>query len=675
MAKYLDKIARTIGRRQTDQVLNLLNQKRNSGEIRTVEEFSKKLESLVRELTSSNLKPSLSLYKGQVGKRIDSDTYNFMLDRVGDDLFAAFEEADNINEIQQSHQTIIKDLLLKNIRAAISELETKISIYEYLNQDANGFNLALFSTFREARAGRTFRDSTDSKALFVDPRTAAVFSADEDAQIEIVGERLILGNNNKTEYTIHAARQIFDSSTAQSELIVEPPNLSINNTLDGQSGTYWLQALLFKAPRESVTIKVELDLGITQEVNYIDIEPITKYGLVLDSIDYIDNSGTVTQLTANDQAFDGPISVRFHKTAARYFILTFINKHSSAVQFEYSPTQNTLFEQVFLEPEQGFSGKIEDLAKDLVEVIPSVEVRNMIGITEGTKQQFIGYEFLTGFDNFRMGLTDHAETGVYLSAPLEADNVQQLGLKVIESRPYLSTDNTIEFTTQTYDNDAENATRYFLGSIEYWVIKQDFNADNILLRTSIFPILPTNTQKIHHERLVLDSKSDAALSENDLGYTVFFTAVVDGEVEVYRNGALLVYATDWEWNNSAVLSDRTPNQNTDMKFQIKILDVNPNDIFTVTYRPILSTTTTIPTSLSAVESIGGLQIVDMIGDLSVRLGPQQLIQITNQEIDSRHKIYLMIVLRQNTAETALSPAVEEYVLVAANKDSTKFGDA
>src|SRR3990172_12992789 len=170
MGKYLDKFSDKIGQRQTQQILNLLNKKRNTGQIRTVEEFSKQLESLVRELTETTLKPTLALFEAEENKYIDSESYNFMLERVEDDLEAAFEEANNIDEVQRSHETVIRDVILKNLRAGVAELDTKIQLYEFLNKDLRGFDSAIFTTFRESKENRTERGDAFSSVLFIDPR-------------------------------------------------------------------------------------------------------------------------------------------------------------------------------------------------------------------------------------------------------------------------------------------------------------------------------------------------------------------------------------------------------------------------------------------------------------------------------------------------------------------------
>ena len=85
--------------------------------------------------------------------------------------------------------------LLKNLRAGIAELESKITTYEIINGDNRGFDRAKFSTFRESKEGRLQRAEAQP-VLFTDPRTGTAISSTYDANIDLVGERLTLALQN-----------------------------------------------------------------------------------------------------------------------------------------------------------------------------------------------------------------------------------------------------------------------------------------------------------------------------------------------------------------------------------------------------------------------------------------------------------------------------------------------
>ena len=75
------------------------------------------------------------------------------------------------------------------------------------------------------------------------------------------------------------------------------------------------------------------------------------------------------------------------------------------------------------------------------------------------------------------------------------------------------------------------------------------------------------------------------------------------------------------------------------------------------------------------ENTGGLKVIDLVGDLSARLLADQSIALSKPAeftLAAKTRVYLAIILRQNTAETSLTPAVEEYTLFAGYRDDTKF---
>jgi hypothetical protein len=686
MARYLDKFRGTIGKKQADQIIKLLNRKKNVGQIRSVDEFSRQLDELIRELTGTFLQPTLQLFTTSENRTIDSEEYNFMLDRVQDDLEAVFEEANNIAEVQTSHEAIIRDVVLKNLRAGVAELESKINLYEFLNRDNHGFDQAIFSTFRESKEERTQRGEGLS-SLFLDPRTSDLFSVVEDATVELVGERLTLAIGDKTFHPISAVRQVFDSTFPQSEKIVESPGSKLSNIIDNTSGTFWIQSLLFPEKPTNVKVKLELDLGAVREVNFIEIEPISHQGVYLQDIHYVDGNNIVTLLLSPEQFVDSPFGIQIRKIATRKIILTFRNENGNQSSFQHT-TQDTLLNQNLVAQEQKVSSfAMPGIAGALDPLLGSQQVKEIVGVDKPSKSTYAGFAFTTGFDNIRVGLASYRNNSIYVSSPLELRGASQVGLKTLESRPIIDdTDGVTKYTSTTYDGDDDN---FYLGSIEYWVVKQDFNADGVLFRTSRFSILPIGIQRVHHERLLLTEKSSTTLNDNDIGTAVFYTVSDtggggDGNVTVFRNGVVLTnvdsipLATEG-WRQADPITtnaDKTPGNGSPMRFRIQIVGALPGDIYTVSYNPMVSSTPNVPQPpYGPYTSIGGLQVVDLVGDLTIRRNSAHVIVAESPEESQAvdvTKLFLVIILRQNTAEPALTPIVEEYTLMGSHQDVTKF---
>jgi hypothetical protein len=162
----------------------LLTEKRDSGEIKTVDEFKARLQELTTILIEETLTPTLVLFEAVAGKEASYEQYNNMLDRVRDDLEAAFEEANNLEEIIDSHHSLIFQVALKALRYGINQLESKITLYEFLAKTNRGFDDALFNTFREAESINTSRSDATASLVYVDPRKNEVVSNTEDAAID-----------------------------------------------------------------------------------------------------------------------------------------------------------------------------------------------------------------------------------------------------------------------------------------------------------------------------------------------------------------------------------------------------------------------------------------------------------------------------------------------------------
>jgi len=697
MAQYLEKFRGTIGKKQGEQIVKLLNKKKNAGQIQSVDEFAQRLEDLIRDLTSTVLTPSLSLFLGEKGDVITSETFNYMLDRVQDDLEAAFEEANNIDEVQQAHEAIIRDVILKNLRAGVAELDSKITLYEFINQNTQGFDSAIFSTFRESREERTSRGAANA-ILFADKRIRDFIPSTQDAAIEVIGERLTLADDGagRVYHSIKSIRQIFDSESPQSDKVVERPGSSLSNVIDETKGTYWIQTLLFPQETQYARVKLELDLGGVRESNFIEIEPISRKGIVLEKIQYVDNNNVVTTLAEPELSVEYPVGVRMAKVATRRFILVFRNENSRVENFEFTD-QNSLIDQGFLERSEraefveadklNKNVTMEALSDELDELVRSSEIKEIVSIAPRPKESYSGTAFTTGFDNIYIGLANHSDRSIYVSTPMEITKPARVGLKAVESRPYHKPyatvpDTAIRFTDETYTVDDDT---YFLGSIEYWIVKQELTEEGVLLSTSTFPILPLGVDRVYHERLVLYDRSAITLTDNDLGETMFYTTKNDGNIKVYRNGeeipnvdGIVGASEGWRMypQPSGDPTDRIPGGGSPMRFRIQVVGVLRGDVYTISYTPSVSSTTVITKPpYTEFNSVGGLQIVDLVGDLSVRRNAGQVVAVSDlgvQNTSQKTRIYLAIILRQNTADSSLAPAVEEYTLVSGSQNSSKF---
>lgn len=682
MTLFLENFRGALGTTQTEQLIRALNKKKNTGEIRTVKEFSQQLESLIRELTETGMKPMLTLHEGIADKVTHSSQYNDMIEKTENDLSAGFIEANQIDEVQQAHRAIVRDVLLKNLKDAVSELEDRITSYEILKNSRHGFTTLISSTFREVAETRLNRAAIVDLSLS-DPRDTQSVSI-RDAIVDLIGERLELGYQGYYYLPVRDIHQVFDEEATYTEISVEPYGSSITNVIDGRKNTFFILDQLFTAPRDHVLNKLELDLGGTKAFNFIEIEPVLKRAIHLYKIEYLDLHQRWVEIPIASTLIEGQISVPIAQTIASKVRLTFENTQYIPIAFRYNPETRTVF-QHYLEDNRT-PVDMQMIAEELDALIPSMQVKELIGLSQNESQEFYGYEYLFGMDNIRVGYALFNSTSIYVSKAMELPTSGTLGLSVVENRPY-EQDGITQYTNTTYNLDAatdphgtlmfdEPDTVKLLGSLEYWIIKQDVK-DGRVLKTSKFPILPLGVDHIYHERLVLSKKSNDALSYYDQGYLMFYARPDlennEAEFKLYRNGTEIV--TGPVTFAEVVAS---PGSGRPMSVLIQVPEPQPGDIFTVSYKPMRSTTYNLPkvNLTEDVDDLDGLKVIDLTGDLTARLAPDSLLVLENGLLaktdHAGSRIYLMVILRRNTHDATLSPSLEEYTLMSGYLNSNKW---
>jgi hypothetical protein len=672
---YLSKFDELIGKTQIQQIVSLLTKQRNAGQIQTLGEFTARFEKLIREITSNTLTPMTRIFQATQGTITSAEQWNFTLDRVQDDLTAAFTEADNIASIQEAHRAVIQDNILKNLRASINELETKISVYEFFHRDTRGFSEAVFSTFREITGERTTRGNP-YQLQFWDPRRLTLISSGYDAMIDPIGERLVSSFERQIYHRFQAVQQLFSNEALPSMKIVSPPGVKLNNIIDGQKGTYWSQSVLVKTSLAEIKTQLELSFNTIKEVNFLEIEPMALHPIILDEIQYLDTTGNYITLLSPNLTIEGPVSLVIPKISTRVFLLTFRNQNHTDQQFQ-SKTTDPLFQQWQAETSEGYIASLDNVADEWATNIINPTNKSILGVTplEATSNQY--YEFAIGLDNIRAGVTTYDDISCYISEPLTVSCPTHIGLKTIESRPYLE-NNLLYHTAETY-NHLVGDTKFFVCSIEHWLVRQDLDTNDHLVNVQYLPIAPLETSRINHERLILSSKSDSTDLYNNVGSLMFYTSLTEGDITVYRNGQVYPYVPNINladgWTSVTTIADTTPNNSDPMTFKIQLAGNLPNDIFTVSYNPIVSTTVGVPLNLGTVDAIGGLQVVDLAGDLSARVVEGQVVILDKlgAALDAEQtRVFLMTILRRNTSNNFLTAAVEEFLLVGGNKDSQRI---
>jgi hypothetical protein len=581
---YLDKFHSSLPKSQGNQILKRLVSKRDSGEIRNVEEFKSKLQSLTQKILEERITPNFNLIKAIVGTDISSEEYNEMLNRIYDDLETAFVEADNMDEIIDAHHNLINT--------------------KYLNP---------------------------SKIQW-------------------------LSNTN----------------SVRSELNVSYKSSNLNNIIDNTTNTFWIQSLLFQQKRpEGVPMELAFHFGATQDINFIEIEPACPYSIVLVGIDYYEASNT--RLSTGMASLDiiKPTRINFERISTNCIILRFTQKNSQEIQFIQKKGESN-FDKVLCNEHCTIDQQA--ISEDLNNILTSDFILSEIFNPPPVTGNMLKYqEYIFGFDNIRLGYSQYKDKSIYVSTSKTVEHLGRVGLKVEEIRPVQHEISNIT-TMEPYAYPPGSTGCFYHSSVEYWLGVQHFADHNFLISTEVLPILPLGAQRIHHESLIFTRASSG--TRFNAGSLRFFTEADSTNVIIYRNNVVLTPSVDWDFVDPADpvlgnLTIETAGQRPRMRRGIKVLgSVNPLDIYTVSYTPTLSNTSIIPTSAATLA-----KVVDLTGDQTARLISNNIIVFseTKGPYTIHHsKLYLIIIMRRNSANEHFSPAVEEYMLVTGAINSNRF---
>ena len=718
MSIYLDKFRSTVPKTQGNQVLKILQQEQRIGQLNSFEAFKNRLKDLTTELQSTTIVPILRLFLAEYGLIVDSETFNFMVERIVDDLNTAFTEASNVDEILNIHNTLFMDAVFKSMYIALHNLENKISTFEFLNNDDYGWDNTHTGILGGEAVKSAQRDDSNAALIFQDPRKGSIIEADQDASIDSKGPRLSLGPNAEKNISLIGVRAIFDASSSQSEFDISiPENKDINNVIDGRIGTYWQYSVLTNEPKSNgITFKIEVDLGARTTYNYITIEPASKYPLILEKVS-IRNPDTTLQaipLPTKGIILDEQKSLFIEPQATNQFVFEFRQKNYDEIQFEQKAGR-------ILEAQRGaelINIDLDDISEHLREILSSHFLReDIVGLPATQEQQPTAkfYEYQVGLDNIRIKHSTYDSTSIQVDKRLDLDKLALVGINASEKRP-LKTNSIISYSSNVYPvgdsspvilgqppsalpglwSDATNVNDLLVGSIEYWVSKIDFSTLGRILRLQVLPLLPTGANIVLHERFLPKwtpyagvntegilrfwIKPPTPLTQVSILTTDDFktkNSTLRKYIRVYKNGTEIppkdeFLTSEPGWYLDSGHTNNTFANGTPMRTAIRVEQPSPTDIYTISYVPTKSNVLIKP----IIETASETTRVDMTGDGSTLLTANNAIAFIKETISGeeivKSQVYLSIILRRNTALQDISPFVTSYTLLTGRKDLSRF---
>ncbi len=665
---YLEQYRSAIPTKQGDQILKRLTRESESGRISTIDEFQSRLQTLTAQVLKEKIQPTLEFVGATLNEAISSEVWNEIIQRLEDDLEAAFAEANAIDEILDSHSSLLLSVVARSIYMAINRIEAQIELYEYLDDNDSGYDDALYNTFRD-EDGNTARGE-DTNTLFVDPRANAAnaeMEPDEDAYVDLQGDRLILGRDKNEEVDVRTVSFLANVSSHHSELNVEGKRSGLNNIIDGTENTYWIYPVLLTSQDSAVDIELLFDFGKIRDVNSIVVEPASESPMQLIAVDQIYEGDQVVSVPIDDPiTIQGQTKIHFDRITTQFVKVTLRQINGSVTQFRLGPSGSIQQQAATLK--NNVKGTPEDVAVELREALTSQNLlQDIIGLPTEDYPIVSYYQYVFGLDNVRFYNEEYNQRSLFLAKKKRVLFPGEIGLRVTETRP-TQAGGSSAVGIESFEWGA--STSFHHGAVEYWVYGEFYADDDTLLQAETIPLFPIGGSRITHEQLVFVKKSASTLMFEDLSSTQFYCDADTTDVVVYKNSkALLNTAWSFETSDTDVYQG-TPNNGSPMRMGIKITSrANPLDIYTISYTPRVSNTN-FSTSASALAEVN-----DLVGNNSAVLVDGNIVRFT--EIIGSSKIayadfYLMIVLRRNSAKVSRTPAVEDYMLLTGSRDLKKF---
>lgn len=598
---------------------------RVTGTINTAQEYRDKLREMTQILASGKPMPISKLFLSSKGETIDSESFNFMMDRFADDIDTMLNEIKLISDTAELHRSLINDKVLKNIELSLNSLEKDIKKYEILNRTDLGFSVVQYNDFSNQDDLRFSRSEGDvASDIFYERSAQTVLPAKYDGAVDILRKSLSLPYRSVDEHTITNVDLIYSTSANVNYFNVDFPEFNVSAISDNTDGTYWVTTIMGDGViQDGASVELTLTLDGLRPVSYVEIDPILYNDFYIDSLHYIDRNDEQQQIFGASDAvlIDEQKKITFDEVQARKIIIKVLQKSYVYTSY-YVSDASTLYDT------QVRSGTIDMAA--LASVIEGDQIANpvnqLLNITGTTgAEQVTGYAYTIGMDNIRVGTSEYRDIGIYASKPLTVDSPVLMSIE----------------TTELYNYIGDNPD-HPKSSIEYSIYKKNYDESGALIDTEIFSVLPSWTDTIKREYLFVNQDTkQASLRFQSASSTI--SIFVDGSTTP------LVEGTDYDIDaNLSLITFYHDPEGTGAIFY-------PFSTYTVSYTPqrdiYLNTAATV--------------FMDKNNMIEFNVSRATFPVVSSE-------IYLTILMRRNSIEINDSPYLDDYKMLVAIQDDTRF---
>lgn len=611
MPRLVDSFLRTLPVHQSKQVLSLLSKLRDSGTVRTLEEYRSILTSLTESLRSRDIsQPSMRVPPLRPGDLISSYTQQKTLRNAAGDITTAFGALESISSLLESQEAIVRADYLEKLKAALDALESAIERFEWHHLNRfEGLNNGLYYKFNTdlLYSPRSIAGLTSS--LFRDLRAFRELGVEYDMVPSRLDNKLTLPVQSETEIIPIQVNKLDLSDGSTSDIDISLPGNDISNVLGSTPSLYWTHEVLWdtSSPTGAV-LYLEFVFNEYVPINSVAFEFASAAGMFIEQIDAY-TYGDIKETVFSDSRFVRENSrVNFSSVTTRRVVVKFRQTAYSKQEYRYNEELGIY--SLVSRPLRSTPFDPATSRSDTLSVISSPTARELAGL-ELTYDPLVVFKYLYqfGFDNIRFYNSIYQDVGIFVSEKITSYGTYAASCSVDEE--------TIAGSTA-----------------EVWMLKLNYDAEGNLIDSESFevPEVDYATELITDEFLVLRSGLGSSRFYPDWDLV---SPVVKRNSETLTSGEYSVSidgGTTWTAGSTPSGTATLP-----QRYQIRINDYDAASKYTISYRMRL-TLSDLVTKIYLNDS------------LTAYIDPRGLVRFESPRFRSSisySEIYGVLILRQN----------------------------
>lgn len=625
--KILNEVGSLLGSLQSNKILQKISKNKDNGLYKTELEYREALKANLIDVANNQDEPLFVPSFVSPGLAY-SEYLNNNVEDILLDLQVLFGEINFIFSKIKSHEVFF-DRGIQEIEVLIKKLNQTVESTQIEASADNAFNKTFHNSFIDASNKIDFTNIL-AKELYYDSVIGSRATLDNLCTIDIHEGKLTLPKIVTSNVTIAEAK-IVTTETTVSDYNVSSPDNNLSNIITANPSESWSHTILTRKPlKEAAKLVLSIDFGDKKEFNSLTLNPNTLDPIYLEDVYILDANGTKVSLDIQSGLISESKNFLFKRLISKE--VYFVFKQDKNVVIPHNPNEPITLAE--LQRDASLPLSIDTITGQIKESIKDPSIKNILGLeTKSLAEYQLVYMYDFSLSSIVVGNDNYKNKGMYVSKPETYNYLRNLALYTKDAIPM--------------SKHWETGLDMLAGSIEYSLVKKDYDSNARLIKTSNINILPVGTVEILNERLFFDLSKNIALR--------FLAHKSNGDgsdIEIYRNGELLIRGIDWRFRDrqsvdpSEVLVDTTVSSTV-----IELThsaDQIANGTYWATYKPryILEPENAI--------SDKGTRYLENNSVLLPSL-------ISGQEIASSD-IFVQIIIRNHTDSSILTPYIDYYRL-------------